>query len=450
MWSLRRLFLLVIVALVAEPTFCYDSYQPEQIHLSFGDNVSEVIVTWSTFDATPDSIVEYGIGEMNMTATGKSTLFVDGGKSKHSQYIHRVRLPNLRPKQRYVYHCGSSLGWSLELWFNTVPQGDDWSPVLAIFGDMGNENAQSLVRLQEEAQRNMYDAIIHVGDFAYDMNSQNSLVGDAFMNQIQSLAGYVPYMVCPGNHEEAYNFSNYRNRFSMPGDNEGLMYSFNMGPVHFISISTEFYYFLNYGFKQLVLQYEWLVADLQEANKIENRKIRPWIVVFGHRPMYCSNLNHKDCTHHETITRVGLPFLHAFGLEELFYTYGVDLEIWAHEHSYERLWPIYDYTVYNGSYEKPYVNPQAPVHIVTGSAGCKEGREPFVLTPPEWSAFHSQDYGYTRLKAYNTSHLYIEQISDDQNGAVIDKFWIVKEKHGDYPKRPYLGKRAYKSPKQEL
>lgn len=61
---------------------------------------------------------------------------------------------------------------------------------------------QSLARLQEESQRNMYDAIIHVGDFAYDMDSQEALVGDAYMNQIQSLAAYVPYMVCPGNHEE--------------------------------------------------------------------------------------------------------------------------------------------------------------------------------------------------------------------------------------------------------
>lgn len=67
---------------------------------------------------------------------------------------------------------------------------------------MGNENAQSLARLQEETQRSMYDAIIHVGDFAYDMNTDDGEVGDQFMNQIQSVAAYAPYMVCAGNHEE--------------------------------------------------------------------------------------------------------------------------------------------------------------------------------------------------------------------------------------------------------
>lgn len=111
---------------------------------------------------------------------------------------------NLSPKTRYVYHCGSKLGWSAAYWFETPPavDNDDWSPHIAIFGDMGNENAQSLARLQEEAQRRIYDAIIHVGDFAYDMHSDNALVGDQFMRQVEPLAAYVPYMVCPGNHEE--------------------------------------------------------------------------------------------------------------------------------------------------------------------------------------------------------------------------------------------------------
>lgn len=219
----------------------------------------------------------------------------------------------------------------------------------------------------------------------------------------------------------------------MPGGVDSPMYSINIGPLHVISISTEVYYFLNYGIKPLVLQYEWLENDLIKANLPENRAQQPWIVVMGHRPMYCSNLNFDDCTHHETLTRVGLPFLHFFGLEDLLYNYGVDLQIWAHEHSYERLWPIYDYKVYNGSYEEPYTNPLAPVQFVTGSAGCKEGRENFTFHRPDWSAFISRDYGYTRLKAYNRSHLYLEQVSDDKKGAIIDSFWIIKDKHDFYP-----------------
>ena len=42
---------------------------------------------------------------------------------------------------------------------------------MALFGDMGNVNAQSLGRLQREAQAGMYDLILHVGDFAYDMDT---------------------------------------------------------------------------------------------------------------------------------------------------------------------------------------------------------------------------------------------------------------------------------------
>ena len=37
----------------------------------------------------------------------------------------------------------------------------------------------------------------------------------------------------------------------MPHDNKNMFFSFNIGPVHFVSISTEFYYFLNYGMSQV-------------------------------------------------------------------------------------------------------------------------------------------------------------------------------------------------------
>ena len=62
-----------------------------------------------------------------------------------------------------VYHCGSALGWSPLLNFYAMQAGAAWSPRFAVYGDLGNVNAQSLPRLQEEVQRNQYDAILHVG-----------------------------------------------------------------------------------------------------------------------------------------------------------------------------------------------------------------------------------------------------------------------------------------------
>ena len=102
-------------------------------------------------------------------------------------------------------------------------------------------------------------------------------------------------------------------------------------------------------------------------------------------------------------------------MEALLVKYNVDVAIWAHEHYYERFWPLNDYRVMNGSRSEPYTNAkvklkvlattskflrqlftQAPIHLVTGSAGCDEGKEDFVQDRPYYSAFRSNDYGYTR------------------------------------------------------
>lgn len=46
--------------------------------------------------------------------------------------------------------------------------------------------------------------------------------------------------------------------------------------------------------------------------------------------------------------------------------------------------------------------------------GCREKTDPFKPNPKEWSAFRSRDYGYTRMQVVNATHLYLEQVSDDQ------------------------------------
>ncbi|VDN96793.1 unnamed protein product [Rodentolepis nana] len=59
----------------------------------------------------------------------------------------------------------------------------------------------------------------------------------------------------------------------------------------------------------------------------------------------------------------------------------------------------------------PYSDPTGPIHIVAGAAGNNEGQTGFVRNPPDYSAFRSDDYGYTRIVAVNGSYMYMEEIS---------------------------------------
>ncbi|XP_010631158.1 acid phosphatase type 7 isoform X4 [Fukomys damarensis] len=401
---------------------------PEHVHLSYPGEPGSMTVTWTTW-VPARSEVQFGVqlsGPLPLRAQGFLTTFVDGGILKRKIYIHRVTLRKLLPGVQYIYRCGSAQGWSRRFRFRALKNGVHWSPRLAVFGDMGADNAKALPRLRRDTQQGMYDAILHVGDFAYNMDQDNARVGDRFMQLIEPVAASLPYMTCPGNHEQRYNFSNYKARFSMPGNSEGLWYSWDLGPAHIISFSTEVYFFLHYGRHLLQRQFRWLESDLQKANK--NRAARPWIITMGHRPMYCSNADLDDCTKYESKVRRGLGG--KYGLEDLFYKHGVDLELWAHEHSYERLWPIYNYQVFNGSLHQPYTHPRGPVHIITGSAGCEERLTPFTIRPRPWSAVRVKEYGYTRMHILNGTHIHIQQVSDDQDGKIVDDFWLVRPLHG--------------------
>ena len=56
--------------------------------------------------------------------------------------------------------------------------------------------------------------------------------------------------------------------------------------------------------------------------------------------------------------------------EKLLRDYNVDVAIWAHEHNYERFWPMYNFTVMNGTTkpDEPYTDAGATIHMITGSA----------------------------------------------------------------------------------
>ncbi|XP_039768234.1 acid phosphatase type 7 isoform X2 [Ornithorhynchus anatinus] len=231
---LSPLFLLLLLLLLL-PWRCpgAEPAHPEQVHLSFQGEPGSMTVTWTTWVAT-DSEVQFGLepGEiLPARVRGTCSPFVDGGILRRTLFMHRVVLRGLTPGVRYAYRCGSIRGWSRRFRFVALRPGPDWSPRLAVFGDMGADNPQALPRLRGDTQRGLYDAVLHVGDFAYNMDQDNARVGDRFMRLIEPVAATLPYMTCPGNHEERYNFSNYKARFNMPGDTEGLWYRTHCPPT---------------------------------------------------------------------------------------------------------------------------------------------------------------------------------------------------------------------------
>lgn len=58
-----------------------------------------------------------------------------------------------------------------------------------------------------------------------------------------------------------------------------------------------------------------------------------------------------------------------------------------------------------------------------GLQGCQENHDKFITNFAAWSAFHSDDYGYTRMTIHNTTHLYMEQVSDDQVHRLSGSFF---------------------------
>ena len=92
-----------------------------------------------------------------------------------------------------------------------------------------------------------------------------------------------------------------------------MWHSWQLGPVHFINFSSEV--FFSGSNETQKAQADWLRADLAAANK--RRDSVPWVVAYGHRPIYCSNADGDDCTKSGSLTRAGL--------EDIFHKGGVDL-----------------------------------------------------------------------------------------------------------------------------
>ena len=200
------------------------------VHLALSSDPTRMFVQWTSAQGdvlgAGDSTVQWGASPRALTssAAGSNFSYVDPSSSRKYTF-NSATLTGLAPGATYFYRVGSELdGWSAVNNFvatRTAAQISPEAPLrIAWFGDLGWLYAQSLPYIQTEASQGAFDHVVHVGDYAYDLQDGNGVWGDEFQASIEPITSSTPYMGCEGNHEGAMDFGHYSTRFAVfAGDN---------------------------------------------------------------------------------------------------------------------------------------------------------------------------------------------------------------------------------------
>ena len=190
--------------------------QPQQILTSLSGIEGNITVTWVTFsDAGSTLQWGYTSGSLSNSDDGSKFKWTDPEGPHTVRVMHVAHMSDLKPHTAVYYRVGDADNnvWSDELEFVAPPTGSD-PLALIIYGDLGLLNAQSMDKVTAEVQSGEADMVLHVGDYAYDLHTENGTYGDTFLNNLQPIASRVPYLGCQGNHEGKWNATHFVNRFT--------------------------------------------------------------------------------------------------------------------------------------------------------------------------------------------------------------------------------------------
>ena len=392
---------------------------------------SNIVVRWRTSAATTTR-VHYGTtaGSLNAVASD-NTLATD----------HEIILDGLLPDTKYFYDIGTTtalLAGDSTYFFVTAPVPGTPKPTrIWAIGDFGTGfAAQGQVRdayVSFAAGRNT-DVWLMLGDNAYYSGMDHEYQSYVFNVYPRLLRQSVVWPTM-GNHETAQNATlsdayAYYDIFTMPrsGQSGGVpsgsehYYSFDYANIHFVCLDS-----MTTIFRQTnSTMAQWLRADLADAT-------RDWVIAYWHHPPYTHGSHNSDYETQLVEMRGKIvPILES---------YGVDLVLSGHSHSYERSFLIDGFYGLSanatnfmnhgdgrvdgaGAYVKP-ANPsgarRGAVYIVDGSSGGQGGGG--LLDHP--AMFYSTLTAGSLVIDIASNRLDAKFISG--NGTVDDTFTILKE-----------------------
>ena len=276
------------------------------------------IIKWRT-DVSTRTYVRYGIAPGQLTAVvSNSTLTTN----------HVIQITNLAANTKYFYEIGTASAWfpgDTNTYFVTSPPAGASQPTrLWVIGDSGTADAHAAnVRnaYRTVARTRKADLMLMLGDNAYNSGTDSEYqraVFDMYPDVLQNTTVWPTI----GNHETTV--TPYLSIFTLPQQAEAggipsgteRYYSFDYGNIHFICLDS---WSSDRGSNAPMCA--WLRMDLETTTA-------DWLIAFWHHPPYTKG-SHDSDTEGELVAmrRNALPILES---------YGVDLVLCGHSHSYER------------------------------------------------------------------------------------------------------------------
>ena len=209
--------------------------------------------------------------------------------------------------------------------------GNDKPARLFVIADM-DETAAALptwAKLDQISAED-FDMIIHVGDFAYEIENNHGQLGDSYFNHSSLSGRRIPYIVTGGNHENFAEGNLFNYRFKMPGaDPENSRYDLVYKGTYYMVINLD--WILRYlpfdNLEHLSREIEMLKWMQSREALLQNRTDITWRVFMTHRPFECSDTTCPDC---------GVNGMFFRRIADQAAKMGMHLMVTGHIHSYMR------------------------------------------------------------------------------------------------------------------
>jgi hypothetical protein len=315
------------------------------------------------------------------------------------------------------------------------PSQNQSSPLLRFVAVGDWDCDQDTINTVNHIRKRNPDLILALGDFSYEATA------DCWLKLVDPIDEKMKILI--GNHETTIEDSQgyrvdapqllnvYLTHFNLTEQ----YYSFNKGNIHFLILSTETEYDKDSE------QFRFAVDDLSRA---ANDPTTEWIIVAYHR-----HITYNSQTSSGDFGSDGFRDTY----HPLFDQYDVDFVLMAHQHNYERTFPLQ----YNaGSPASPiitdknmsyYNDPQGQVFSIVGTGGASLFE--FEGQAPNSTAHRYEGFGLAEIEVkQNPSALNFTYFRQD--GTVEDNFIITKVQQQQQQQQQLQLQEPVQAPQQQL